>query len=146
MLQMISGIFSVSHGGDRMTDFNNVVVSNIKVQMKKHHTKQIEMADVLGVSKSMMSRMLKGNRRVRIDELHRIADYYHIQSEDLMRSPAASYDEVMRVFMERVRTDAAREALRTADELADMTVFHANVRKGIKAVPGYEGCKDGFDF
>ena len=129
-----------------MTDFNDAVVSNIKIQMKKCHTKQIELANVLGVSRSMMSRMLKGNRRVRIDELHRIADYYHIQAEDLMRPPAAPYDEVMRAFMERAGSDAAREALRTADELADMTVFHADVRKGIKAVPGYEGCKDGFDF
>ena len=55
-----------------MTDFNDAVVSNIKIQMKKRRTKQTE--------------------------------------------------------------------------LADMTVFHADVRKGIKAAPGYEGCKDGFGF
>ena len=129
-----------------MADFNDTVVSNIKEQMRKHHTKQVELAELLGMPKSMMSRMLKGNRRVRIDELHRIADYYHIQAEELMKSPAGSCDDVMGIFMEKVRSDAAREALRTADELADMTIFHAGVRKGVKAAPGYEGCKDGFDF
>ncbi len=61
-----------------MTDFNDAVVSNIKVQMKKRRTKQTELADMLGVAKSMMSRMLKGNRGVRIDELVRQIRIYQI--------------------------------------------------------------------
>jgi len=116
-----------------MVDINVVVANNIMDQMKKHNTKQIELANAIGVTKQIMSKMLNGSRLISIAELRKIADYYHVQTDDLMREPAVSYDtNVVRAFMGKVNSDAAREALRTADELADMIIFHANVRENAK--------------
>ena len=116
-----------------MVDINVVVARNIMDQMKKHNTKQIELANAIGVTKQIMSKMLNGSRLISIAELRKIADYYHVQTDDLMREPAVSYDtNVVRAFMGKVNSDAAREALRTADELADMIIFHANVRENAK--------------
>jgi len=116
-----------------MVDINVVVAKNIMDQMKKHNTKQIELANAIGVTKQIMSKMLNGSRLISIAELRKIADYYHVQTDDLMREPAVSYDtNVVRAFMGKVNSDAAREALRTADELADMIIFHANVRENAK--------------
>ena len=36
---------------------------------------------------------------------------------------------IMRFFSDRVETDEAREALRTADEVSDLILFHKKVRK-----------------
>ena len=116
-----------------MVDINVVVANNIMDQMKKHNTKQIELANAIGVTKQIMSKMLNGSRLISIAELRKIADYYHVQTDDLLKEPAVSYDtNVVRAFMGKVNSDAAREALRTADELADMIIFHANVRENAK--------------
>ena len=116
-----------------MVDINVVVANNIMDQMKKHNTKQIELANAIGVTKQIMSKMLNGSRLISIAELRKIADYYHVQTDDLMREPAVSYDtNVVRAFMGKVNSDAAREALQIADELADMIIFHANVRENAK--------------
>lgn len=116
-----------------MTDINVVVVNNIIAQMKRHNTKQIELAAAIGVTKQIMSKILNGSRLISISELRRIADYYHVQTDDLMRETKTACDtDVVRAFMGKVNTDAAREALCTADELADMIIFHANVRENAK--------------
>ena len=107
-----------------MVDINVVVANNIMDQMKKHNTKQIELANAIGVTKQIMSKMLNGSRLISIAELRKIADYYHIQVDDLMKEPVVSYNtNVVRAFMGKVNSDAARDALRIADELADMIIF-----------------------
>lgn len=116
-----------------MVDINVVVANNIMDQMKKHRIKQIELADAIGVTKQIMSKMLNGSRLINIAELHKIADYFHVQVDDLMKpSVALSDTNVMRAFMGKVGSEAAREALRTADELADLIIFHANVRENAR--------------
>lgn len=118
-----------------MVDINVVVANNIMDQMKKHNTKQIELANAIGVTKQIMSKMLNGSRLISIAELRKIADYYHIQVDDLMKEPVVSYNtNVVRAFMGKVNSDAARDALRIADELADMIIFHANVRENSKTM------------
>ncbi len=118
-----------------MVDINIVVINNIMDQMKKHHMKQIDLANAIGVSKQIMSKMLNGTRLISVAELHKIADYFRIRMDDLMKVPAESYEmDVMRAFMGKVGSEAAREALHTADELADMIIFHANVRENAKVM------------
>lgn len=118
-----------------MVDINVVVANNIADQMKKTSTKQIELANAIGVKKQVMSKMLNGSRMINISELRRIADYFHVSTDDLMESPAPAYESnVVMAFMEKVSTDAAREALYTVDELADMIVYHANVRENARAM------------
>lgn len=42
--------------------------------------------------------------------------------------------KMINTLMNKVNSDAAREALHTADELADMIIFHANVRENAKVM------------
>ena len=118
-----------------MIDINIVVANSIVAQMKKNNTKQVELANAIGVSKQAMSKMLNGSRLITISELRSIADYYHVRTDDLMKAPAVPCDtNVIRAFMGSVGSDAAREALRTADELADLIIFHANARENAKSM------------
>lgn len=41
---------------------------------------------------------------------------------------------VIQKLMCRVNSEAARQALRTADELADMIIFHANIRENAQSM------------
>ena len=116
-----------------MVDINVVVANNIMDQMKNHNVKQIELANAIGVTKQIMSKMLNGSRMINIAELHRIADYFHVKADDLMKPSVTPSDtNVIRAFMGKVGSAAAREALRTADELADMIIFHANIRENAR--------------
>lgn len=113
-----------------MVDINVVVANNILDLMKKKNMKQIDLANAIGVTKQIMSKMLNGSRLINIAELHKIADYFDVKMDDLMKTPETTYTtDVVKAFMGKVNSDAAREALRTADVLADMIIFHANVRK-----------------
>lgn len=118
-----------------MVDINVVVANNIMDQMKKHNTKQIDLANAIGVSKQIMSKMLNGSRLISIAELHKIADYFRVKMDDLLKAPAEFAEiDVMRAFVGKVGSEAAREALHTADELADLIIFHANVRENAKVM------------
>lgn len=118
-----------------MIDINLIIANNIMDQMRQYNTKQIELAKAIGVTKQVMSKMLNGSRLISIVELRRIADYFHIQMNDLMKlSTVSENDNVIQNLMCRVNSEAARHALRTADELADMIIFHANVRENAQSM------------
>ena len=118
-----------------MVDINIVVANNIMAQMKMHTTKQIDLANAIHVSKQIMSKMLSGSRLISVAELHKIADYFHITMDDLLQNSEETTEvDVMRAFMGKVGSEEAREALRTADKLADMIIFHANVRENAKVM------------
>ena len=116
-----------------MLDINVVVANNVIEQMKEKNVKQIELANAIGVTKQVMSKMLNGSRMINIAELHKISEYFGIKMDDLMYESTVSQEEnVVKVFMGKVNTEAAREALNTVDELADMIIYHANVRENAK--------------
>ncbi len=113
-----------------MVDINVVVANNISNLMKRDNKKQIDLANAIGVSKQIMSKMLNGSRLISIAELRKIAEYFNVKTDDLMNAPdVVSSENVVKAFMGKVNSDAAREALRTVDELADMIVYHANIRE-----------------
>ena len=116
-----------------MLDINVVVANNVIEQMKKKNVKQIELVNAIGVTKQVMSKMLNGSRMINIAELHKISEYFGIKMDDLMYESTVSQDEnVVKAFMGKVNTEAAREALNIVDELADMIIYHANVRENAK--------------
>ena len=120
-----------------MEDINVIVVNNIIDLMKKNRTKQIDLAETIGVSKQIMSKMLNGSRMISIAELHKIAEFYRVKMDDLMNAHAESHGEnVVKAFMGKVNTEAAKEALQDVDELADMIIYHANVRENAKIMSG----------
>lgn len=111
-----------------MVDINVAVANNISNLMKRDNKKQIDLANAIGVSKQIMSKMLNGSRLISIAELRKIAEYFNVKTDDLMNAPdVVSSENVVKAFMGKVNSDAAREALRTVDELADMIVYHANI-------------------
>lgn len=120
----------IDHGGGKMVDINVVVANNISELMRRDNKKQIDLANAIGVSKQIMSKMLNGSRLISIAELSKIADYFNVKTDDLMKAPdTACSGNVVKAFMGKVNTEAAREALRTVDELADMIIYHANIRE-----------------
>lgn len=113
-----------------MVDMNMVVARNISEQLKKNNKKQIELADAIGVSKTTMSKMLSGARMVSVPELSKIATYFNMSMDELVKTRKdLSQPNVIRAFMEKVDSDAARQAIEYADEIADMIIFHARTRE-----------------
>lgn len=118
-----------------MMDINMIVANNVMDLVRKKDMKQVELADAIGVSKQTMSKMMSGARTINIAELKRIAEYFQVSMDDLVKVPEqADSGNVVMTFMEKVDTDAAREALGFIDELADMIIFHANVRENAKVM------------
>ena len=118
-----------------MMDMNTIVANNVLELLSRDGIKQVELAEKIGVSKQTMSKMLSGNRMINIGELQKIASYFDVKMEDLMNVPVnVNEGNVVRAFMGKVSTEAAKEALRTVDELADMIIFHANVRDNAVAM------------
>ena len=113
-----------------MVDMNMVVARNISEQLKKNNKKQIELADAIGVSKTTMSKMLSGARMVSVPELSKIATYFNMSMDELVKTRKdLSQPNVIRAFMGKVDSDAARQAIEYADEIADMIIFHARTRE-----------------
>lgn len=118
-----------------MVDMDAVIARNIAEQLRKQNKKQVELAEGIGVSKPVITKILNGSRMVNAVELHRIADYFNITMDELVSAPKVTKEtNVVRAFMGRVNTEAAREALAIADEVADMIIFQANVMENAKTM------------
>ena len=113
-----------------MMDINMMIANNILDILKKQGKKQMDLADGIGVSKQTMSKMLNGGRSINAVELKRIADYLKVSMESIMQMPEVPADtDVIHAFMGRVETREAREALKVADEVSEMILFHSRVRR-----------------
>ena len=113
-----------------MLDINMMIANNILGSLRKQGKKQMDLADGIGVSKQTMSKMLNGGRSINAVELKRIADYLKVSMESIMQMPEVPADtDVIHAFMGRVETRDAREALKIADEVSDMILFHSRVRR-----------------
>ena len=113
-----------------MMDINMIIATNILGKLNQLNKKQVDLAEGIGVSKQTMSKMLNGGRAINAFELKKIADYLGISMDSLVKIPAQSMPkDVIHTFMGIVETDEAREALRTADEVSDLILFHKKVRK-----------------
>ncbi len=124
-----------------MMNINMIIANNILEALRRKGKKQMELAQGIGVSKQTMSKMLNGGRSINAVELKQIADYLGISMESIMTIPDQTMkDDVIHTFMGRVETDEAREALKVADKVSDMIVFHKRVRKnGISMMQPVEG-------
>ena len=124
-----------------MMNINMIIANNILEALRRKGKKQMELAQGIGVSKQTMSKMLNGGRSINAVELKQIADYLGISMESIMTIPDQTMkDDVIHTFMGRVETDEALEALKVADKVSDMIVFHKRVRKnGISMMQPVEG-------
>lgn len=118
-----------------MVDMNMAVARNVLEQLKKNNKKQVELAEAIGVSKATVSKMLSGARMISVPELLKIADYFHVSMDELVRVEAVTEQpNVIRAFMGKVDSDAARQAIEYADKIADLIIFHAKTRENADAM------------
>lgn len=113
-----------------MVDMNTMIADNILALLKKQNKKQTDLADALGTNKQTVNKMLNGTRMINAVELKSIADYFGVKMEELTRISSEQVDmNVVHVFMGKVQSEQAKQALQIADELSDMILFHKKVRE-----------------
>lgn len=112
-----------------MIDMNVIIAKNIMQALKRQNKKQIELADFIGTNKQTVNKMLNGSRVINAIELKKIADFLGVKMEELTKIPKLPVErDTIHAFMGKVDTEQAREALKTADMLSDMILFHKKVR------------------
>ncbi|MBE6013763.1 MAG: helix-turn-helix transcriptional regulator [Lachnospiraceae bacterium] len=113
-----------------MLDMNMNIAANISAILKKQNKKQTELANAIGTNKQTVNKMLNGARMINAVELNQIAEYLGVRMEDLTRiSPEYAETDIALAFMGKVQSDEAKQALKVADELSDMILFHKRVRE-----------------
>ena len=108
-------------------DINAVVAKNITLEMKKNGTKLTELAEATGETNQIIRKMLNGTYLITKSQLEKIASYFSVTTDALTREDPAGTD-VISLFLERVETEAARDAVKTSDEIADLIIFYADAR------------------
>lgn len=113
-----------------MVDMNAVIANNISRSLEKQNKKQVELADYLEVSRQTVNKMLSGVRTINASELRKIAEFLKTSMEELTTIPQ-NYEEtdVFRVFMGKVGTEEAQQALNDIDKIIELILFHDKVRE-----------------
>lgn len=113
-----------------MTDMNMIIANNIMSCLKKQNKKQTDMAEGIGTTKQTVNKMLNGSRMINAIELKRIADFLDVKMDELTKMPEVMQEEnIVHVFMGKVASQQAKDALALADKLSDMILFHSRVRE-----------------
>ena len=123
-----------------MSDINMMIARNILTILKKQKKKQVELAEALETNKQTVSRMLNGARMINAIELKQIADFLGVRMEELTKIPENMPDtDIMHIFMGKVDSEQAKNALEIADKLSDMIIFHSKVKEnGMAMMEGYD--------
>lgn len=109
---------------------NMIIAKNIITILKSQNRKQVELAEALNTNKQTVSKMLNGSRMINAIELKQIADFLGVKMEELTKIPKSMPDtDVIHAFMGKVESEQAKNALKIADKLSDMILFHKKVRE-----------------
>ena len=113
-----------------MVDMNAMIASNIIAILKQQNKKQIGLAEALQTNKQTVSKMLNGARTINAIELKQIADFLGVKMEELTKIRGNTVDtDIVHMLMGKVESEQAKNALRIADTLSDMILFHNRVRE-----------------
>lgn len=113
-----------------MVDMNATIASNILIILKQQNKKQIDLAGALQTNKQTVSKMLNGTRMITAIELKQIADFLGVKMEQLTKMQCNTVDtDIVHAFMGKVDSKPAKNALKIADTLSDMILFHKKVRE-----------------
>ena len=113
-----------------MNDINMIIARNILTILKKQNKKQVDLAEALQTNKQTISKMLNGARMINAIELKQVSDFLGVKMEELTKIPAHIPDtDIIHVFMGKVESEQAKNALQIADKLSDMILFHSRVRE-----------------
>ena len=112
-----------------MVKASEIISNNIMNIMKQNGKKQIDLADYLGVSKQVISKMLTGGRMINAIELQKISEFLGTSMENLVKRPEVFQEtNAIKAFMGKVETQEARDGLEIADEIANLICFYARTR------------------
>lgn len=113
-----------------MAKASEIISNNIMNIMKQNGKKQIDLADYLGVSKQVISKMLTGGRMINAIELQKISEFLGTSMENLVKRPEVFQEtNAIKAFMGKVETQEARDGLKIADEIANLICFYARIRE-----------------
>ncbi len=113
-----------------MNDINMMIAGNIQALLKKQNKKQTDLAEALGTNKQTVNKMLNGARMVNAIELKTISKYLGVKMEELTKISSEYKDtDIVNAFTGKVQSEEARQALKIADHLSDMILFHKRVRE-----------------
>lgn len=113
-----------------MAKASEIISNNIMNIMKQNGKKQIDLADYLGVSKQVISKMLTGGRMINAIELQKISEFLGTSMENLVKRPEVFQEtNAIKAFMGKVETQEARDGLGIADEIANLICFYARARE-----------------
>ena len=108
---------------------NQVIAHKVAVLLKDSHMKQTDLADALGISRQIVSKMLSGTRAINAVELKRIAEFLNTTMDELVKIPETLPNlDMVHVFMGKVKTESAKQCISCADEIIDMFVFYDRIR------------------
>lgn len=113
-----------------MVKASEIISNNIMNIMKQNGKKQIDLADYLGVSKQVISKMLTGGRMINAIELQKISEFLGTSMENLVKRPEVFQEtNAIKAFMGKVETQEARDGLEIADEIANLICFYARTHE-----------------
>ena len=113
-----------------MINVSEIISNNIMNIMKQNGKKQIELAEYLGVSKQVVSKMLTGGRMINAIELQKISEFLGTAMENLVKRPEVLKEtNAIKAFMGNVETQEAKDGLGIADEIANLICFYARTRE-----------------
>ena len=117
-------------GSRMMSDLNEIIGENIAVILSAKGKTVGELAEVLNLSVTEVRQMLWGGQIINVPMLNVIADFLEIESVKLVRLPANIRNRnIMDLFGLRVSSGTGRYAIRLADEISEMILFHNRVRE-----------------
>ena len=109
-------------------DVNQAMAKNILDILKHQGRKQIELADGIGVSKQILSKMLTGGRGVSAFELKKISEYLNVPMERIMRFTESNNDlNSIDVLKKSDKAKEAENALLAAEAIADRILYQRKV-------------------
>lgn len=108
---------------------NQTIAHNVAALLKDAHMKQTDLADALGMSRQIVSKMLSGARAINAVELKQIAEFLNTTMDALVKIPETlPNSDMVHVFMGKVKTESAKQCISCADEIIDMFVFYDRIR------------------
>lgn len=93
------------------------VGQNIQAALSAKNMTQQKLADELGISKQVMSKIIKGSKAINVGELGRIAVVLETSTDDLLTCNDVPSDDLCFSFMGRITNDSTKakvDILRTA--------------------------------
>ena len=120
----------MSVGLNDMKDPNMMIGNNIYDALAEHGKKPEEVAVVLGKPVRYVKELLDGKYLIKGYELKQIADYLNVPLSDFVDiSRQYAKRTGIENLMDKVESEEAKEAIRIADEISDMILFHRRVRE-----------------